>query len=837
MGKFLDKYGTKTSSESGDSKVGKVLKNIKEHPVKAVLQPISVTMGGRSPKEVINEKVQTQMDREALSGDAPWLQNYLRAYAAGMAGDVVNFATTPASYIPIPAGKVAAKIMSKIPAGKGLSLLDVATKAPVGPGFREGIAYQQKLATMAPLSSRGVKVLNPEEKIIQALSEAKPIRGKQEAIYSVERSKRAAQISEIGKNVPGEQGFHAQLGALKGELPKVNYESIRGQIAQPDIDGLFNQIEGNDTLLPFEKITAKNGLSKLLGAEGGAVPTEGELSKLGQVFSPDFMGAVLEKRPMMQKVFATIGDAVNVPRAIMATADLSAPLRQGLFLIGRPKQWIPAFKDMFKYAFSEKAYDGLMQDISKRPTFKAMKDAGLSLTEVAGKIGPMTAREETFMSNLVEKIPVFGDIAKGSNRAYVGFLNKLRADVFDDIYKKADALGVLKTRPNVANDIATFVNSATGRGKLPDAINRASVVLNGTLFSPKLLASRMNLLNPAYYVKLDPMVRKEALKSLLTLGGTALTTLGLAKMSGANVVDDPRNADFGKIKVGDTRYDILGGFQQPIVLAARVISGQMISSTTGKEFTLGEGYKPMTRLGIAGKFIGSKLNPIASFAVSLAEGQNARGEGVDVPVEIVERFLPMVVQDMYDLYKEKGPKGLAQAFPGAFGVGVQTYGNDIPTMTTTPSGNPKVKWVQKPGMAQDIVNTFRDKEVSNIPQEMWADLKDKRRRELLQTSIKESEKKKSMLTPEEHEAIIKDAEGIVKPALQALSHDENFQSLKPEERQNTIDEIINNAGKIAKKRAIERRAEDPRRKMDEYLSKKTFGQSSFMKKYGKGGSK
>lgn len=646
--------------------VNTTIENIKQHPFKTILQPLPKTLGGLTPKEKLREKFLPPLETTANEPPLSPLKEGLKAFGVEMAGDIGDIAATPATYIPVPAGKMIGKIPFK-----GTTVGEIAKTIPIGKGFMKGAEelgrYEQTLKSIAPLTSRGITELNPVQKITQALKEAKPIRAKQEALYTAERTKRVGAVVEAGK-AGGEQGYFNQLGALKGELPKVQFTGIRDKIAQPDIDSLFNTIEAHPNLLPLEKVTAKTGLAKLLGEEGGAVPTEGQLKLLGDVFPKDFIKIVTDKKPFLQKAGEGIAEVLNVPRALMASFDLSAPLRQGVFLVGRPKQWMPAFGDMFKYAFSEKAYQGLLQDIQKRPTYALMRESKLPITDIGAGL---TGREEKFMSNLAEKIPVIGKIVRASDRAYTGFLDKLRADTFDDLIKSAQKQGI-KVEGKVLNDISSFVGAATGRGKL-GALENSAVILNSTFFSPRLMASRINLLRPDYYIKLDPMVRKEALKSLLTFGGTALSVLSLAKMGGAQVGIDPRSADFGKIKVGNTRYDIGGGFQQYIRAAAQLITGEHISSTTGVKTTVGEGYKPLTRLDIASRFIETKEAPVASFATMLLKGQTSLGKKPEIPTEIANRFTPMVIQDMQDLYKERGLEGITMGIPAIFGTGVQTY--------------------------------------------------------------------------------------------------------------------------------------------------------------------
>src|SRR4029078_11831469 len=93
----------------------------------------------------------------------------------------------------------------------------------------------------------------------------------------------------------------------------------------------------------------------------------------------------------------------------------------------------------------------------------------------------------------------------------------------------------------------------------------SATALADVFFAPRLAASRIHnytqVLNPKFYTELDPMVRKEALKSLAAVAGFALSMDALAKLAGAEVSLDPRNPDFLKGKFGNTRFDPFAGHQ------------------------------------------------------------------------------------------------------------------------------------------------------------------------------------------------------------------------------------------------------------------------------------
>lgn len=532
------------------------------------------------------------------------------------------------------------------------------TKAPAG-------LIEGKVNDVSPVIN-----VDPVKKVVDALKEAKSVRGQQETLYAQGRAQKFAKMQAVGEKVRGEKGFYAQLGALKGELPRAEFEAIRSKVSQEDIDSLFNMVKDTPKIGEWEKLAAREGLAKLFGEYGGKVPTENEIGLLNEVFGEEFTKAVLDKKPWFDKAKYIGLQIANIPRSLMASFDLSAPMRQGLFLIGKPKQFLPAFKRMFGAFKSEQAFEAIQDAIITHPDYQLARDSRLSLTEMNVLMGP---REEAFVSNWAEKIPLVGKGVRASGRAYVGFLNKLRFDVFADLVNKADGLGLdPKKDRDLTKAIAEFINNATGRGTLPGGLQKAAVTLNAAFFSPRLIMSRLNLVNPVYYVKQKPFVRKEALKALFSFVGFGVGVLTLAKMAGAEVGSDPRSSDWGKIKIGNTRIDVWGGFQQLSVIAARLVTGKYISSTTGKEMTLGEGYKPMTRADITQRFFEGKLAPIPSFVVELAKGKDFTGEDINIPDEIAVRFVPMVMQDMYDLAQDNPgllPLGLATIF----GVGVQTY--------------------------------------------------------------------------------------------------------------------------------------------------------------------
>jgi hypothetical protein len=524
------------------------------------------------------------------------------------------------------------------------------------------------------------------KQVREGLRGAKAARTAQDKLYSAERGSRAGQASEVMSELGGQAGHRAALAKLKGELPKLQFGGFEN-FDQSGLDALFTHIQNHPTLRTFEKIRAQSALRNVVD---GKVPTKSELGLLGQVFGKEVSTRIAASIPFWAKTKNLGLELMNVPRSIMSSFDLSAPFRQGLVSgVKYPRIFFKNFVPMVKAFGSERVYQGIEEEIRSRPNYMKMQESGLALTDLEA----LSGREEQFISNLAERIPVVGHGVRASGRAYTGFLTKMRADVFDYLVESAHTQGLDTADEKLLKSIARYVNSATGRGDL-GALQKHAVTLNSLFFSPRLLASRLNFLNPLYYAKLDPFVRREALGAARNLVGVVGLTLFLAKMAGARVNSDPRNADFAKIRFGDTRIDILGGFQQPVRLLSQLFSGKVISSTTGNTLNLGpQGPGKLSRYDIAQRFVESKLSPVPSFIKDVGKGTDSVGNplhwGFTSNNPAFQRMIPLLAQDAYNLYQNTGsiPKAIAGYGVGAFGVGLQTYGAKKPKARKT-QGDP-----------------------------------------------------------------------------------------------------------------------------------------------------
>ncbi len=481
----------------------------------------------------------------------------------------------------------------------------------------------------------------------------------------------------------GERAFFTAKGkGLKGPMEGVEFEPLRPYFAQRELDQMFVLI-GNYRDKLFTRMHAQEALTDIL--DGKAVKSKTRLRALSKIFGPEFVRSLQKRRPIHERATEQVLDALNAPRAILASGDISATLRQGIFLVTRhPIIASRAFRAQMKALLSEDAAIAVDKSLDMGKFALLREESGLYRAPLLYRGGALAERAEPFMSNIASKLP----IVKQSERAFITFTNKLRADAFDHIAGKWEGTGKGKADYKA---LASFMNAATGRGNLGKWGETGGAILNAAFFSPRFFVSRFQV--PYALVSGTPASRKYAAGTITSFVGTGLTVMGLAKLGGADVETDPRSSDFGKIRIGRTRYDYFGNYISIARYTAQIAKNERKSLVSGRIYKI-----PGGRISTMGRFLRSKTSPPIGLFWDFLSGETFRGEEFTprslkklwkegTPVEklfdnpIWRRTMFMAVQDLTDAIRFQSLDGGyasrigagVSALPAFLGVGVQTY--------------------------------------------------------------------------------------------------------------------------------------------------------------------
>lgn len=381
----------------------------------------------------------------------------------------------------------------------------------------------------------------------------------------------------------------------------------------------------------------------------------------------------LQDRLKPANIGTNLSDLGGTAKSIKASFDNSAIFRQGWkTLFTHPQEWIKnsakTFSDLTRQFGGENVMNELQASIQSDPNYDLMKKAGLDTGTT----------EEAFPNHVVEKLPVIGRAYKASEAAYTGFVYRQRADIFNKYLQIAKTAGVDITDKKELQSIGNLVNSLTGRGNLGAVGERAASAVNNVFFSPRFLKSNLDFLTAHQTQKgVTPFVRKEAAKNLLkALVGTA-SILGIANAVKPGSVElDPRSSDFGKIKVGDTRFDVTGGMGSLLTLAGRLLTLSTKSSTTHKITPLNSGkFGAETGADVLVNFAEGKLSPEAGILKDVLEGQDYNGNKPTVLNEANNLLTPLPITNAQELYNDPKSAGvLAGTIADALGISANTYG-------------------------------------------------------------------------------------------------------------------------------------------------------------------
>lgn len=387
-----------------------------------------------------------------------------------------------------------------------------------------------------------------------------------------------------------------------------------------------------------------------------------------------------ESMTVAQKAGSAVKAAPVFFKSIKASLDNSAVFRQGWrVMFTNPVIWQrnarQTFVDAWKTLGGKEVMDEVGAELKLNPYYEQAKQAKLAIGTA----------EEDFPTSLPGRVPLLGRVYKASENAYTAFQYRNRMQIFEKMLDVAKRSGHDISDPKQLRSIGKLVNSLTGRGSL-GKLEPVGGIINNVFFSGRKLKADLDFLS-AHSADMDftAFARTQAAQNLAkVVAGTALIML-IAKATDPDSIEfDPRSANFGKIKSGNTRFDISGGAAPIITLAARLAMGSTKSSVTGKvtEFNQRNPKTGKAKFGSPSKsdavisFFQNKLSPFASVLWSHLRGQQFDGKAPTLANDAQNLLLPMAIANFDELMNDTGatPASVATGVTADFmGIGTNTY--------------------------------------------------------------------------------------------------------------------------------------------------------------------
>lgn len=470
--------------------------------------------------------------------------------------------------------------------------------------------------------------------------------------------------------VPTElHGLRQQISELRSEIR-----------IEDEITRLDKQIQSGEFTQP--KKTVKKQISRKL--ENKQV----ELAKKRQ----EIRELVEDARPLDLKRRAK--SVAAELKAIAATADMSFTMRQNLWqMFSHPVRNLSPFKRSLGAFFSEHSSQEIANSLRNSQNADLYELSGLSIMDPGSP--ESQNRSEVFRGRIIENLKIpwtniqnpFGKIMTASSRHSVAIGNLVRSSAFDFFLEKNPNATQVEMRA-----MADYINKSTGLGD----IGRATAVLQEVMFSPKFAASRFQ--TPWTVVKYwqQPRVRKAIATDMVRMGSTGMLILTLAGLAGAGVEwKDLNSPDWGKIRIGDTRYDIFGGFLQPTRLLMRLSTGPFAGAEDFKNFDPWE---------MIGRFSAYKAAPALSIPIEFLTNKTIVGEDTTKIETIGRSMRPLIIGEIKEAWQSEGLAGAAAVAPFAFlGGGAATY-SDSWSAAKRRRDNFKSRWEHR--RAAEVVREF-----------------------------------------------------------------------------------------------------------------------------------
>ena len=312
-----------------------------------------------------------------------------------------------------------------------------------------------------------------------------------------------------------------------------------------------------------------------------------------------------------------------------------------------------------------KVMQGLFAEMVSDPDYDLLKKTKVALNVI----------EEEIPVDIPSRIPLVGILFRMGENAFVGSSRYMRYQVakqYLNVWRKS---GVELTKKELES-IGRLANSQTGRGEI--ASNRkAPGLLNNLFWSPRNLRAYVDILTlHAFDRNFSAFARKQAAINLLRYISGAAMILAISKwVDDDSVTWDSNSADFGKIRVGGSRFSVGGGMAVLVVLASRLVTRKYTSSTTGETKSI-----DTRRFGALGgkelvwNFVENKLSPASQLVLSMIDQSTWEGDKLTIPQMVDNALTPLIIQNVFETGSvEDSANVLAVLVAEALGINVNTY--------------------------------------------------------------------------------------------------------------------------------------------------------------------
>lgn len=340
------------------------------------------------------------------------------------------------------------------------------------------------------------------------------------------------------------------------------------------------------------------------------------------------------KSQPLRSLGGQFSDIGGLAKSLKASMDLSFTFRQGFkSMFAHPVQWADNAANGVKLAIRQLGHKGTSDDVInavKAEIYGRENALNGAYQKMRLDLGTV---EEAYPTSLPEKVPLLGRLYKASETAFNGTAYRLRADVADQMMREAVRAGRDVTDKELLRSIGTYVNSLTGRGDLGRAEGFAKA-FNNLFFSPRFFKSNVDFLTAHMFDRtMDPLLKRRAAINLMRMIAGVGSGLAAAKAINPDLVNfDATSADFGKVKVGDTRVDVTAGMASLLNLLARSADIVARGATQG-EVRLGnkKSYDRQNPLGaLFATFLSNKLAPLPGVVRDIGKGEGFNGDPMNL---------------------------------------------------------------------------------------------------------------------------------------------------------------------------------------------------------------